>query len=99
MTLPKKIVLWVLAWASVVCGPGSPAAAQDWTRFRGPNGDGHGKADGLPAKWTDADWLWKARLPGTGHGSPVVWGDRIFLLACDAKAATRSVVCVSAADG
>jgi outer membrane protein assembly factor BamB len=73
--------------------------SQEWTRFRGPNGSGESEAAGIPAKWTDSDYNWKVALPGVGHGSPVVWGDKIFLLSADPKTATRHVLCLSAADG
>ena len=76
--------------------------AQEWTRFRGPNGSGAGKAD-LPEQITDKNILWRSTLPGTGHSSPVVWGDRVFLT-CTPSAATdadarRIVVCIGAKDG
>ncbi len=74
-------------------------SAQEWTRFRGPNGSGLGTAQSLPAKWTEGDYNWRIRLPGIGHSSPVLWGDRIFLLSADPDSATRYVLCYSAADG
>ena len=55
------------------------ALAQEWTRFRGPNGSGESDATTIPAKWTDKDYNWKINLPGAGHSSPVLWGDKIFL--------------------
>ena len=55
------------------------SAAQEWPRFRGPNGAGISHAKTIPTKITDADIHWKVELPGTGHSSPVLWGDRIFL--------------------
>jgi hypothetical protein len=57
--------------------------AQEWARFRGPTGSGISSAKTVAAKWTDADFNWKTALPGTGHSSPVVWGDRIFVTAGD----------------
>ena len=53
-------------------------AAEQWTRFRGPNGSGESEAV-LPATWTDADYNWKVELPGRGHSSPVIWGDRLWV--------------------
>lgn len=74
-------------------------AAQEWTRFRGPNGTGESEATTIPAQWTEADLNWKVELPGFGHSSPVLWGDKIFLLSGDPKTATRYVLCINAADG
>src|SRR6266446_6823548 len=78
------------------------ASAQEWTRFRGPNGSGLGNAN-LPEQIAGKDINWRLELPGTGHSSPVVWGDRIFVT-CTPKAApdaeaSRLVVCISAKDG
>ena len=77
----------------------SAVRAQEWTRFRGPNGSGLGVAPGLPVKWTDADYQWKVELPGGGPSSPVVWGDRVFLTCTDEATSERSIVCINAADG
>jgi len=74
-------------------------SAQEWPRFRGPNGTGISEASDIPAKWTDKDYNWKIELPGIGHSSPVLWGDKIFLLSADPKDATRHVLCINAANG
>jgi outer membrane protein assembly factor BamB len=73
--------------------------AQEWTRFRGPNGTGISGDNSLPAQWTDADYRWKTRLPGQGHSSPVLWGERLFLLSADPATAMRYVLCLSTTDG
>ena len=61
------------------------AQAQEWTRFRGPNGSGLAKAN-LPEQLAEKDINWRCALPGTGHSSPVIWGDRIFVTATPAAA-------------
>jgi outer membrane protein assembly factor BamB len=73
------------------------AHSEDWTRFRGPNGSGVGEAT-VPLKWTEKDFNWKVRLPGSGHSSPVISGERIFLT-CDDGAGRLTVVCLHTADG
>ncbi len=56
-------------------------APDDWPRWRGPSNDGMARGD-APLNWSDRDHIaWKAPVPGRGHSSPVVWGDRIFLTA------------------
>src|SRR4029453_15138057 len=75
------------------------AMAQEWTRFRGPNGTGISQAKTIPTKWTEKDINWKVELPGTGHSSPVLWGDRIFLTSTGDKEGGIYVLCVNAADG
>ncbi len=75
------------------------ASAQEWTRFRGPNGSGIGQAKALPSKLTDADLAWKTALPGSGHSSPVLWGEKLFVTCTGDKAGGISAVCLDANDG
>ncbi|KPL24616.1 MAG: hypothetical protein AMJ75_03165 [Phycisphaerae bacterium SM1_79] len=56
--------------------------AQNWPSFRGENA--RGVADGfrVSVKWNVAgkeNILWKVPVPGLGHSSPVIWGNRIFV--------------------
>ncbi len=78
---------------------GAGAGPTDWPRFRGPNGTGISDAKSIPATWTDQDYNWKVALPGTGHSSPVVWANRLFVTCGDAKTATRTLLCLDAATG
>lgn len=64
------------------------AAAENWPGWRGPRGDGSSAEHGLPVKWDGPkgeNIRWKVDLPGSGHSSPIVWQDRIFLVACREK--------------
>ena len=78
----------------------SAASAQDWPRFRGPNGSGISSAKTVPVQWSQSDFNWKSRLPGRGHGSPVVWGSRLFVN-CEAgeRGSERIVVCLDTNTG
>ncbi len=73
-------------------------AARDFDRFRGPNGSGASEAEGVPVTWGDSDYLWKAKLPGAGHSSPVAWDNRVYATSTDDDA-TKFVSCFKAADG
>jgi outer membrane protein assembly factor BamB len=75
------------------------AFSQEWTRFRGPNGSGVSSITNIPVQITPSDYAWKITLPGGGHSSPVLWGDRIFLTCAEKETATRMVICISANDG
>lgn len=59
------------------------AAAGNWPGWRGPTGVGNTAEDNLPLTWnhkTKENIAWKADLKDrTGHSSPVVWGDRVFI--------------------
>lgn len=55
-------------------------AAEDWPQFRGPDGQGHSDAIGLPLVWTETKNVkWKTPIPGQGWSSPVVLGEQIWL--------------------
>ncbi len=75
------------------------SSAQEWTRFRGPNGTGISDAKTIPTKWTEKDINWKVALPGTGHASPVLWGEKIFLTSTEENPSRILILCVNAANG
>jgi len=61
----------------------NPIRAEDWPGWRGPRGDGTSIEKGIPTKWgKDDNIAWKTAIPGRGHSSPVIWGDRVFLTSC-----------------
>jgi outer membrane protein assembly factor BamB len=65
----------------LIGGPCALAAdAPDaWPHWRGPEFNGVARGD-APLTWSDKDHIaWKVQVPGKGHSSPVIWGDRLFL--------------------
>lgn len=57
--------------------------SEGWTRFRGPNGTGHLESLAkLDFSLSDQP-TWRAKLRGVGNGSPVVWGDSLFVQSAD----------------
>ena len=61
-------------------------AANEWSRFRGPNGSGITDAKNVPTEFgRDRNMLWRLPLP-QGHSSPIVLGDRIYLTGYTGKA-------------
>jgi len=80
--------------------PSDEEIARQWPRFRGPGGLGTTTYTNVPTSWngkTGDGIAWKAAVPLAGAGSPIVWGDRIFLTGADA--ARREVYCYQASDG
>ena len=68
----------------------------NWPHWRGPNYDGVSAEKGLPVEWSEEkNVAWKLALPGGSSATPVVWDDRIFLMAQDEK--QISLLCVSTA--
>jgi len=59
---------------------GSVSAVEHWPQWRGPNHNGVSDAKELPTTWSQTENIvWKAPLPAWSGGTPVIWGDRIFL--------------------
>lgn len=93
-------ILKFLAAVVVGCLFVTYVQADEWNRFRGPNGTGVGNGDAIPSKFSEADFVFKAKLPGdSGCSSPVVSGDKVFVMSADSTNATRYVVCLHAITG
>src|SRR5687768_5237972 len=78
-------------------------AAEDWSEFRGPTGQGLSSAKNVPTKWSATDNVaWKTDLPGLGWSSPVLVAGRIYLTTAvagaDRKLSLRAL-CLDAASG
>ncbi len=80
-TLTAQTLLALLAafsWSSPVQADG---AARYWPQWRGPFGNGVAPLSDPPATWSETENVrFKVEVPGRGLASPIVWGDRIFLL-------------------
>lgn len=52
----------------------------NWPCFRGPAFTGVAPQGNPPTTWSeDSNVKWKVAIPGKGSGSPIVWGDHIYL--------------------
>jgi outer membrane protein assembly factor BamB len=76
--VPALLFYLAAGGAVVVAGPVVEPDAS-WPGWRGPDGQGVSTAADVPTQWTEKNVLWKTPIPGRGHSSPIVWGDRIFL--------------------
>jgi outer membrane protein assembly factor BamB len=71
-----------------------------WPQWRGPSGQGYVDDSKAPLEWSESkNLLWKTKLPGTGHSTPIIWGDRLFLTCANDDGSERLVVCVNTGDG
>ena len=75
------------------------AGAQEWTRFRGPNGSGVSDSKSVPVTWTEKDFRWRVPIPGESHCQPVVSGDKLFLTSAIEQGKERMLLCLNKADG
>lgn len=71
-----------------------PAGAQEWTRFRGPNGTGISQDKRIPVSWTEQDFRWRVPIAGESHSQPVIWGRNLFLLTAIDGGRERWLLCL-----
>jgi outer membrane protein assembly factor BamB len=70
-----------LAGASILLAQ-SPEPAGHWPQWRGPLATGVAPAGDPPIEWSETKSVkWKVALPGLGNSTPIIWGERIFVLA------------------
>ncbi len=57
----------------------APLQASQWPRWRGPNGNGRAEGN-PPVEWSESKNIrWKTAIPGTGHATPIMWDNRIYV--------------------
>jgi len=95
------MLLGVTALVFFTCNPGIAASDSDWLSWRGPHGIGTAEAgQTLPVEFSETKNVqWKAPVPGRGHSTPIVVGDRIFLTTAREQEGTQSVLCYSFKNG
>lgn len=70
---------WVLANGGAAVG--AENYDRNWPTWRGPTGDGLAIHGNPPIEWgEEKNVKWKVEIPGSGHATPVVWEDKIFIL-------------------
>jgi outer membrane protein assembly factor BamB len=81
-------------------GAASTTFAENWPGWRGPRGDGSSTETGVPVHWSASENIaWKVPIPGIGHSSPVIWGDRVFVTTCVEWNRQRMLRCLDRRDG
>ncbi len=73
----------------------------DWPWWRGPSRNGIAADEAAPpTKFSDREnVVWKTKIPGRGHSSPIVVGSRIYLTTADDAKQTQSVVAFDRTSG
>jgi outer membrane protein assembly factor BamB len=73
-----------------------PVQAEIWPAWRGPAGDNHAAGGNqVPLKWdleSGQNVVWKTKVPGRGHSSPVITDEAIFLTTADQRQNTQSLL-------
>ncbi len=74
-----------LLCSAFLLAPTFPVYASDWPWWRGPERNGVAAADAAPPRdfGLGKNLRWSVDLPGRGHGSACVAGDRVYLATAD----------------
>ena len=97
-----KSLLAAVAAVCLLMSSLSTARAENWPAWRGPRGDGSSLDTEFPLEWdgpSGKNIAWKVKTPGVGHASPIVWGDRLFLVACLEEREERVLLCYDSRTG
>lgn len=80
-TVPERSIVRT-GGDGVISLPDAGSSVGSWPSFRGPQASGVAEGQDLPDRWDGPigdNILWRTPIPGLGHSSPIVWGDRIFV--------------------
>jgi outer membrane protein assembly factor BamB len=76
-----SLVCWSLCAATGLLAA-EPDPSRQWGQWRGPLSTGVAPFGDPPTEWNEQKNVkWKSRMPGSGHSSPIVWGDLVFVTA------------------
>ncbi len=71
-----------------------------WPDYRGPRGDGHSDAVGLPSTWSEEkNVTWKTKIRGRAWSSPVIADGKIWLTTATKKGNDLIVLCLDQESG
>lgn len=94
--MPTRTLTLVL----LLAGGGLIEAAESWPQFRGPGGQGHSSAKGVPTEWSETQNVrWKVPVPGQGWSSPVVQGEQIWLTTSFEQQGSLRALCYDRENG
>ncbi|MFH1715986.1 MAG: PQQ-binding-like beta-propeller repeat protein [Planctomycetota bacterium] len=89
----SKFLVFVLVAASV-------AQAGDWPNWRGPYFNGSTDEKDLPSTWSQTESIaWSVDLPGCSAGTPIIWGDKVFLSGVDSARDMLLAMCLDRTSG
>lgn len=83
MKRPLQVLVIAYLFGTMVTAPLAQLAPEPrWPSFRGIDATGVADTGNPPATWNIEDGqnvAWSTPIPGLGHSSPIVWGDRVFV--------------------
>ncbi|MEC9035347.1 MAG: PQQ-binding-like beta-propeller repeat protein [Verrucomicrobiota bacterium] len=75
-------------------------ANEQWSQFRGPEGNGHVKSKSLPMEWSETKNIsWKTAIHDRGWSSPVIWNNQIWMTTATKDGKKLFAICVDKMTG
>jgi len=99
MNSMKRLLTFAMLLAGLPVNFAMIAKAEPWPCWRGPRGDGTCIEQNVPTNWDGSRALWKTEIPGQGHASAIVWGDRVCTVAALRATQERLLLCLDRAGG
>ncbi|HTG44278.1 MAG TPA: hypothetical protein VK633_07070, partial [Verrucomicrobiae bacterium] len=67
-------------FSALLIAASTSAGNENWPQWRGPSATGTATDARPPLEWSETKNVrWKVEVPGSGTGTPVIWGDQIFI--------------------
>src|SRR5262245_8041300 len=77
------VLLALVLLSSTSCAS-EPDPLEGWWQWRGPLARGEAPRGKPAIKWDEkTNIAWKVELPGRGSSTPIILGDRVFVLAAE----------------
>ena len=80
--IPVSIAAFLISVSLAIGLSPSASDGVNWPGFRGQGAAGIAEGYATPVTWdvgSSRNIAWRTEIPGLGHSSPVVWGDRVFV--------------------
>jgi len=79
--MKRSICLHIFGWAALFATSSFLSAQESWPAFRGADARGVSQDQSLPLRWSASENVaWKQDIPGRAWASPVIWGNRVFII-------------------
>ncbi|MXY27227.1 hypothetical protein F4Y59_03565, partial [Candidatus Poribacteria bacterium] len=75
------LTICIFALAAIALIASQPDGFEkNWHHWRGPYATGVAVDANPPITWSETENVrWKIAVPGVGHATPIIWGDKIFV--------------------
>lgn len=99
MTNPQRSRCLAAAFC-VLFAAAAPTLAGDWPQWRGPNLDGSADEPNVPVECSETkNVAWRATMPGPSGATPIVVGERVFVVSAHRRTDSLIAMCLGARDG